>query len=113
MWLKFLIFLKVFISFLSIDLVIAIKWPKCGEFVIRKDDYNLSAEEKQFKQNLPLLFESFDCGNVTNVENTLKSLEKFKVSFTSDKKCLEKQTLSPSQEIVSIINSLLFIHIDF
>lgn len=100
MWLKILLFLIVYISVLSIDIVNGVTWPQCGEFVFPKDDTNLSIEEKQFRRKLPTLFESYDCGNAFDVEQTLKSLEKFK-NLTSEKKCLETQTLSPSLEIVS------------
>lgn len=99
MWLKILLFLIVYIS---IDIVNGVAWPQCGEFVFPKDDTNLSIEEKQFRRKLPTLFDSYDCGNAFDVEKTLKSLEKFK-NLTSEKKCLETQTLSPSLEIVSLL----------
>lgn len=109
MWLKVFIFLITYISISSIDTVNAVKWPQCGEFVFPKDDTNLSIEEKQFRRKLPTLFESYDCGNTFDVEKTLKSLEKFK-NLTSEEKCLETQTLSPSLEIVSmLILYLLFL----
>lgn len=101
MWLKVLVFVIVYLSFISIDIINAVTWPQCAEFVFQKYDTNLSREEKQFKQKLPSLFESYDCGNVSDVEKTLKSLEKYKISFTQHEKCMEKQILSPSQEIVS------------
>lgn len=79
----------------------AIAWPECGEFVFPKDDINLSAEEEQFRRKLPTLFDSYDGGNTTGIENTLKSLEKFDVPFATERKRLAKQTLSPILEIVS------------
>lgn len=94
------------LTFLSIDnksSVNAIAWPECGEFVFPKDDINLSAEEKQFRRKLPTLFDSYDCGNTTDIESTLKSLEKFNVPFVAErKKQLAKQTLSPILDIVSV-----------
>lgn len=105
MWLKVFLFLILYISTLSIDIANGVAWPQCGEFVFPKDDTDnkLSIEEKQFKRKLPTLFESYDCGNALDVEKTLKSLEKFKnlTSPSSEKKCSETQTLSPSLEIVS------------
>lgn len=91
-------------TFLSIDnksTANAIAWPECGEFVFPKDDINLSAKEKQFRRKLPTLFDSYDGGNTTGIENTLKSLEKFNVPFATERKNLAKQTLSPTQDIVS------------
>lgn len=111
MWLKVSVCLIACLLAQSIGTVNAVGWPQCGEFIFPMDDTNLSAEEKQFKQNLPSLFELYDCGNATDVERALKSLEKFKTSLTpTDKKCFEKQTLSPSQEIVSMVKFI--IHID-
>lgn len=92
------------LTFLSIDnksIVNAIAWPECGEFVFPKDDINLSAEEKQFRRKLPTLFDSYDGGNTTGIENTLKSLETFNVPFATERKKLAKQTLSPILDIVS------------
>lgn len=92
---------------LSIDIANGVAWPQCGEFIFPKEDTdnNLSIEEKQFKRKLPTLFESYDCGIAVDVEKTLKSLEKFKnlTSPSSEKKCSETQTLSPSLEIVSAL----------
>lgn len=87
----------------SIDNLNALGWPECGEFVFPKDEINLSTEEKQFKQKLPPLFESYDCGNASSFQTALKSLGKFKLPFTSDKKSPERQTISASLEIVSIL----------
>lgn len=104
MWLKVSVCLIAYLSAVSIDTVNAVAWPQCGEFVFPMDDTNLTAEEKQFRRKLPSLFESYDCGNASDVEKTLKSLEKYRASLTpTDKKCFEKQTLSPSQEIVSMV----------
>lgn len=110
MWLTVSVCLIAYLLTSSIDIVSAVEWPQCGEFVFPMDETNLSAEEKQFRRKLPTLFESYDCGNETEIERTLKSLDKYKISLTSDKNCLEKQTLSPSQEIVSMLEFI--IHID-
>lgn len=88
-------------SSVFIDPINALGWPECGEFVFPNDDTNLSAEEKQFRRKLPNLFDSFESGNFSGIENTLKSLEAFRTPLTSDKANLERQTLSPVLEIVS------------
>lgn len=99
-----LVFIYLYVTFATIanDRVNAIAWPECGEFVLPKDDdIDLSAEEKQFRRKLPTLFDSFDGGNATGIENTLKSLKKFHVPHASERKYLAKQTLSPTLDIVS------------
>lgn len=92
----------IYLTCISVNRLNALKWPQCGEFIFPRDDINLSTDEKQFRQKLPYLFDSYDHGNVTGIENTLKSLEKFKVPLTSEQKYAEKHMLSPSLEIVSI-----------
>lgn len=59
---------------------IANAWPKCAEFRSRNDDSDLNTEEERFKQRIPKLFESYDCGNYSGVERTLKSLEPLRVT---------------------------------
>lgn len=93
-----LVVIYLYLTLLSID---AIAWPECGEFVLPKDDIYLSAEEKQFRRKLPILFDSYDGDNATGIENALKSLGKFDVPYASERKTLAKQTLSPTQDIVS------------
>lgn len=109
MWLtvSVLVCLIAYFLALSIDIVNAVEWPQCGEFVFPMDDTNLSAEEKQFRRKLPSLFDSYDCGNATEIERTLKSLEKYKTSLATDKNCFERQTLSPSLEIVSTLEFII------
>lgn len=100
---QILFLLIVFILLHSIDKKVnALMWPQCGEFIFPKEDTNLTIEEKQFKQNLPTLFESYDCGDVSDVDKTIKSLGKFR-NLTSHRECLEQQIISPSLEIVSIV----------
>lgn len=102
--LRLILIYHLCLTILTIDnrsAVDAIAWPECGEFVFPKDDINLSAEEKQFRRKLPTLFDSYDSGNATGIENTLKSLEKFDVPFVTERKKLAKQTLSPMLDIVS------------
>lgn len=104
-----LVFINFYLKFLSIDnKVDALTWPKCGEFVFPADDINLSAEERQFRRKLPALFEPFDKSNSTDIENTLRTLKKFNVSFASERKNLAKQTLSPTIDIVSNVKSNRF-----
>lgn len=104
-----LVLIYFHVTFLSIDntAVNAIAWPECGEFVFPKDDINLTAEEKQFRRKLPNLFDSYDSGNTTGIESTLKSLEKFNVPFASERKKLAKQTLSSTLDIVSKVFFLI------
>lgn len=109
MWFTVSVCVIAYLLAVSIDIVSAVKWPQCGEFVFPMDDTNLSAEEKQFRRKLPSLFESYDCGNASELERTLKSLEKYKTSLTSDKNCFAKQTLAPSHEIVSMFESIIHI----
>lgn len=59
---------------------IANAWPKCAEFRFRNDDSDLSTVEERFKQRIPKLFESYDCGNYFGVGRTLKSLEPIRVT---------------------------------
>lgn len=80
------------------DIANGVAWPQCGEFVFPKDDYNLSIEEKQFKRKLPTLFESYDYGSALDI--SLENLQN-PTSPSSEKKCSETQTLSPSLELVS------------
>lgn len=59
---------------------VASAWPQCAEFRFRNNESNLNTEEKRFKQWIPKLFESYDCGNFSGVERTLKSLESLRVA---------------------------------
>lgn len=95
-----LVFTYLYVTLIPVDNTVdAISWPECGEFVLPKDDdINLSAEEQQFRRKLPTLFDSYDSGNATGIENTLKSLKKF--DMPSERKHLAKQTLSPTLDIV-------------
>lgn len=62
---------------------VANAWPQCAEFRFRNNDSDLNTEEKRFKQRIPKLFESYDCGNYSGVERTLKSLESLRVTDES------------------------------
>lgn len=104
MWLKILLLLIAFLANLTIDTAATLAWPQCGEFVFPKDDIYLSAEEQQFKRKLPTLFDSFDRGNASGFEKTLKSLDTFKGPLTTEIRSVEKQTLSPALEIVSLFS---------
>lgn len=55
-------------------------WPQCAEFRFRNNDSNLNTDEKRFKQRIPTLFESYDSGNYSGVERTLKLLESLRVA---------------------------------
>lgn len=101
MYLQITLVLTVFLSILSIDIVNALNFPQCGEFVFPQEDTKLSTEEIQFKQTLPFLFESFDSGNYSGIERYLKSLEKYRNPLAYDNKNLEQQRLPPLLEIVS------------
>lgn len=111
MYLRITFVLCVYLSCLSIDTANALEWPKCGEFVFPEENTNLSAEEKQFRRKLPSLFKSFDSGNYSDIEITLRSLEQFQSLQTSDIEYLERQKLSPSLEIVSV-DSIFALSID-
>lgn len=107
MYLNFTFLLIVHLACLAVDRLNAVAWPQCGEFVFPKDDTVLSADEKQFRRKLPSLFESYDCGNATGIERTLKSLEKFKVPLTTEQRNLENQKLAPALDIVSVSVSII------
>lgn len=102
----------VYLSCLFKGRLNVVAWPQCGEFVFPTDDTNLSADEKQFKRKLPTLFESYDCGNASGIDQTLKSLEKFKAPPTLEEINLEEQTLAPSLEIVSALIAMSFSSIE-
>lgn len=59
---------------------VATAWPQCAEFRFRNNDINLNTEEKRFKQRIPTLFESYENGNYSGVERTLKSLESLRMA---------------------------------
>lgn len=73
----------------------ATEWPKCAEFRFKYDTTIMRSDELQFKQNLPTLFDSYDDGNLTSVENTLKTLQQQRIQLNY----FDKQQLTYSDTV--------------
>lgn len=66
--------------FYLISVIVCIKaWPQCAEFRFGNTDNDLNTDEMQLKGRIPKLFESYDCGNYSGVERTLKSLQSLRL----------------------------------
>lgn len=50
--------------------------PQCAEFRQRHDELKECCEDVPFKQSLPMLFETYDSGNMTKIDNTLQELNR-------------------------------------
>lgn len=70
----------LFVSLSTKKWFVVIGWPQCAEFRFQSTDTDksLNSMEKEFKQRIPKLFDSYDVGNYSGVERTLHSLQPLK-----------------------------------
>lgn len=59
---------------IQLNSLFAIDLPQCAEFRQRHSAIKECCEDVPFRRSLPMLFETYDSGNMTKIDNTLISL---------------------------------------
>lgn len=64
----------ILLQVIQLNSLFAIDLPECAEFREQQSALKECCEDMPFRQSLPMLFETYDSGNMTKIDNTLRSL---------------------------------------
>lgn len=79
----------IFFHVFQLTGLFALDLPQCAEFGQQHSSLMDCCDDVPFRQSLPMLFETYDSGNMTKIDNTLETLNqqqsaKFFYPFSSD-----------------------------